>query len=79
MLYISLGQRVKCFECDKEIDGLRSFLPLDRPYVNLPFHRDCYNSLDSELKYVTKNYDRIIEYIKYTDTMIYKIKRAKNR
>lgn len=57
---------VKCFKCEKQIEGLKSILPLDKPYVNLPFHRDCYNDLDDELEYVTKNYDRIIDYI-YTN------------
>lgn len=57
---------VKCFKCEKQIEGLKSILPLDKPYVNLPFHRDCYNDLDDELEYVTKNYDRIIAYI-YTN------------
>lgn len=54
---------MKCFKCEKEIEGLKSILPLDRPYVNLPFHRDCYNELEDELGYVTENYDRIIDYI----------------
>jgi hypothetical protein len=54
---------MRCFKCGKEIDGLRSFLPLDRPYVNLPFHRKCYKSLDDEMEFCTQNYDRIIEYI----------------
>lgn len=58
---------MKCFECGKEIDGLRSFLPLDHPYVNLPFHRDCYTSIEDELAYVTKHYDRIMEYIYKSD------------
>jgi hypothetical protein len=54
---------MKCFKCGKEIDDLRSFLALDRPYVNLPFHRKCYKGLGDEMVYVTENYDRIIEYI----------------
>ena len=54
---------MKCFKSDKEIEGLKSFLSLDRPYVNLPFHRKCYNELNDEFEYVTENYDRIIEYI----------------
>ena len=68
---------MKCFKCRKEIDGLRSFLALDRPYVNLPFHRKCYESLDDELAYVTENYDRIIEYIALTNTMVYKLNKRK--
>jgi hypothetical protein len=54
---------MKCFKCGKGIRGLRSFLPLERPYVNLPFHRDCYKSIEDELAYVTEHYDRIMEYI----------------
>ena len=70
---------MKCFECGKEIDGLRSFLPLDQPYINLPFHRDCYKSIEDELAYVTKHYDRIVEYIALINTMVYKQKRKKNK
>lgn len=70
---------MKCFECGKEIDGLKSILPLDRPYVNLPFHRDCYTSIDDELEYVTEHYDRILEYIAYISTKRYTMKRRKNR
>jgi hypothetical protein len=68
---------VKCFRCGKKIEGLRSFLPLDKPYVNLPFHRDCYKSLDDELEYVTENYDRIIEYIELISTMLYRLNKKK--
>ncbi len=58
---------MRCFECGKEIEGLKSLLPLDRPYINLPFHRTCYKDLDDELAYVTKHYDRIMEYIYASD------------
>ncbi len=58
---------MKCFECDKKIDGLRSFLPLDKPYVNLPFHRDCYTDIEDELAYVTEHYERIMQYIYDSD------------
>ena len=68
---------MKCFKCGKKIEGLKSYLALDRPYVNLPFHRDCYNGLGDELAYVTENYNRIIEYIEYINTMIYKLKKQK--
>jgi hypothetical protein len=65
------SEKVKCFYCGKEIDGLRSFMALDRPYVNLPFHRECYRSLDDELEYVTTNIERIIEYIDYINSSKY--------
>ena len=62
---------MKCFKCGKEIEGLKSILPLDRPYVNLPFHRDCYKNLGKnvgdELAYVTKHYARIKQYVYDTD------------
>ena len=69
---------MKCFKCGKEIDGLKSILPLDRPYVNLFMHRDCYNSIENELDYVTENYDRIMEYIRESDIKPLR-KRRKNR
>ena len=68
----------KCFKCGKEIDGLMSILPLDRPYVNLYHHRDCYKSIKNELAYVTKQYDRIIEYIYDSDIKPLRNKRKKN-
>jgi hypothetical protein len=46
-------------------------MALDRPYVNLPFHRECYRSLDDELEYVTTNIERIIEYIDYINSSKY--------
>ena len=70
---------MKCFHCGKLIKGLRSFLPLERPYVNLPFHRDCYTSIDDELAYVTKHYERILEYIALIRTKKYRLERKKNR
>ena len=74
-MHLSLdSEKVKCFKCGEEINGLRSFMALDRPYVNLPFHRECYNNLEDELAYVTENYDRILEYIDY----IYSSKYTKN-
>jgi len=63
-----------CFKCNKEIEGLLSWMALDRPYVNLPFHRECYESLNDELAYVTEHIDRIMEYIEY----IYSSKYTKN-
>lgn len=66
----------KCFECGKGIEGLRSFLPLDRPYVNLPFHRECYTDIDDELEYCTENYERILDYIEVLDIAAFKKKRA---
>lgn len=68
---------MKCFKCEKEIIGLKSILPLDRPYVNLPFHRDCYNELEDELEYVTENYDRIIDYIYNKDVKPLRKRRKK--
>ncbi len=50
---------------------------LDRPYVNLPFHRDCYKSIGNELKYCTENYERILDHIEAIDIATYKRKKAK--
>ena len=54
---------MKCFKCGKPIEGLKSILPLDRPYVNLFMHRDCYTGIEDDLAYVTEHYDRIMQYI----------------
>ena len=32
-----------CFHCKKEIEQERMMIALDRPYLNLFFHRECYN------------------------------------
>ena len=70
---------MKCFKCEKEIDGLKSILPLDRPYVNLFMHRDCYKSIDDELLYVIENEERIVEYIYALDLKPLRKRRKKRR
>ena len=70
---------MKCFKCGKSIEGLKSILPLDRPYVNLLMHRDCYKSIEDELEYVIKHYDRIIQYIYDSDVKPLRKRRKKRR
>jgi len=57
---------LKCFYCNKDIDSnsdrLR-IIALDRPYVNIPVHRDtCNLEIQSygEGKYLRENIERII-------------------
>lgn len=55
---------MKCFFCQDEIvKGDKKFwLPLEKPYTNLPFHRECYNNIEENLlEYLKDNYDRILE------------------
>ncbi len=68
---------MKCFHCREPIEGLKSILPLDRPYVNLYMHRECYKGIDDELAYVKKHYDRIIQYIYDSDVKPLRKKRKK--
>ena len=57
---------MKCFYCDKDIDGNSDrlkIIALDRPYANIPVHRDtCYLEIQSygEEKYLRENIERII-------------------
>lgn len=78
-MHTPLDKEMKCFMCGKEIEGLKSFLALDRPYVNLPFHRDCYTSIDDELEYCKENYERIMDHVEALDVADYKRKKAKYR
>jgi hypothetical protein len=52
-----------CFYCQKEIlkTELQYFLPLDRPYINIPFHREtCLpNILGKEREYLEENKERL--------------------
>lgn len=49
----------KCFKCEKELDGDLFMLGLDRPHVNLWFHRDCFEGIDDLLKYLISKTDEI--------------------
>lgn len=56
---------MKCFYCGKEItqigEGDYKIIPLDRPYVNLFFHKAiCYDLVrDIEEEYLTEHLQRI--------------------
>jgi hypothetical protein len=62
----------KCFKCqkdlhakDKEFGGV-FMLGLDRPYVNLWFHRSCINSFDNDstlFEYLNAEIDRLYKEI----------------
>jgi hypothetical protein len=56
----------KCFFCDVEIqpEEPKRFVPLENPYVNLPFHKACYRQLSGlgETNWLITNSDRIFKY-----------------
>jgi hypothetical protein len=55
----------KCFYCNKDIlktDEKRN-VPLDRPYVNLPFHEVCLDSIEDVTLFLTQNLQRVYTYI----------------
>jgi hypothetical protein len=75
---------MKCFDCGEEItkavfkdeSGNETtstdvkFIPLDVPYVNLPFHRStCYINViaKGEENYLRENLNRIIDFIDVLD------------
>jgi hypothetical protein len=51
----------KCFDCKKELKefGGVFMLGLDRPYVNLWFHRACLDKVDDLLTYLNEKIDEI--------------------
>jgi hypothetical protein len=51
----------KCFVCEKDLDefGGVFMLGLDRPYVNLWFHRVCFDEIDDLLGYLTSKIEEI--------------------
>jgi len=55
----------KCFHCKQEIqkDDPKTIRALDRPYVNLWFHRSCLSAIDFEDGYLVGKLDKILEYI----------------
>lgn len=71
---------MKCFDCGKEIAKVTikneagnditstdvKFIPLDVPYVNLPFHRStCLINViaEGEEEYLRSNLNKIIDYM----------------
>lgn len=60
---------MKCFYCGEKIERTEDdpcyFIGLDRPYANLPFHRNkCYKDKikDHEEEYLTENSEKIWEW-----------------
>ena len=54
----------KCFICELEIkSGMKYKLEgLDKPYVNLLFHWDCYKSITNINEYLQENENRLLSY-----------------
>lgn len=51
----------KCFVCEENLDEIEEIfmLGLDRPYVNLWFHKVCLNEIDDLLAYLETKIDKI--------------------
>lgn len=61
-----------CFECKCEIatGTLKFMLPLEKPYTNLWFHRDCYNKVKGEIEvYLAQNVERVYNYKELSEKM----------
>jgi len=59
---------MKCFYCDKDVEPEQPkfWLGLDKPYINLLFHKECYNNVDAE-QYVQDNVEKIFNVLKERD------------
>jgi hypothetical protein len=55
----------KCFVCTELLGGFEGvfMLGLDRPYVNLWFHRECLENLDNLQEYLNSKIDEIYKEI----------------
>jgi hypothetical protein len=55
-----------CFYCDKEIEDRPMMVGIDRPYVNLYFHKpDCWEIVDRDLNtYLALNLEKIYNYLR---------------
>lgn len=56
-----------CFKCQKDIkqEDDKFMYGLDRPYINLYFHKNCWNSIKDNLEvYFTQNEDSVYNYIR---------------
>ena len=55
-----------CFKCNKEIkqEDKKFMYGLDRPYINLFFHEDCWSKIERDIEvYLTQNVDLVYNYI----------------
>ena len=53
-----------CPTCEKEVlpDDVKFWLGLDRPYLNILFHRSCYLAIRGYLKeFLTENIEKILQ------------------
>jgi hypothetical protein len=52
-----------CPYCDQEIkyDDLKFLCGIDKPYLNVWFHRSCYKSIDNLFEYVSNNIIKLIK------------------
>ena len=54
----------KCFKCGKKIkEDNRFMLGLDKPYVNLWFHKACFDKIDNLMEYLNTKIDEIYKEI----------------
>ena len=52
-----------CFKCTLRIPDYKyQMIPLERPYMNLFFHVDCYRQIESMPEYLKENSERIFDY-----------------
>lgn len=54
----------KCFFCNNVInpEDTKRMVPLEKPYVNLFFHLDCFRLVPDLVVYLTKNLERVYNY-----------------
>ena len=55
-----------CFYCEKSIKEKEpmNMYAIDLPYMNLWFHRECYNLIeDTTGDYILSNYDKLNEFL----------------
>ena len=50
-----------CFSCGKKIniEDSKRMVPLEKPYINLFFHLDCYKLIPDMVIYLTENIKRV--------------------
>lgn len=57
---------MECFFCQAPIeeDDKKFYLGIEKPYVNVLFHRECFKSMsiDDLLTFLKSNYKRLLNY-----------------
>lgn len=53
-----------CYKCDKLIAPREKYFlyPLDRPYVNLFFHRNCIESIGDVMEFLLLDVKKVFDY-----------------